>query len=224
MKKFLVFGFWFLVSGFITAQYNDAGLWTSITAEKKITQSFSAYFNESFRFSENISELGGFFSEMGIEKKFRKNLSFALCYRFANKRELNNSYSPRHRYFFDISYRKKISGFAISYRARIQSQVENYFLPAEKLYGNTPENYWRNKLSLSYNPSKKFKPFVSAEIWYRLSDQKENFIDNIRYSAGIQYDLNKKNSIEMYYIFQKELQQKNPLTDFISALSYAFTF
>ena len=131
MKKFLTSGFWLLASGFLSAQYNDAGLWTSITAEKKISQSFSASFNETFRFNENITELGNYFSEVGLDRKIVKGLSMGLSYRFINKRELDDSYSPRHRYFFDVSCRKKIADFAISCRTRIQSQVDNYFLPSD---------------------------------------------------------------------------------------------
>lgn len=224
MKKIFSGCLLFISCFSLPAQNEDAGLWTDITVEKKISRSSSVYVNESFRFSENISELSTFFTEAGVQKKLLKNLSFTLSYRFINKREPDDSYAQRHRYFADISFRKKIAAMSISFRTRIQSQVENYFLPSEKLYGNTPENYWRNKISLRYQSSKKFKPFIAAEIWYPLNNPKKKLVDNLRCSGGFQYELNKRNTIEISYIIEKELQQKNPATDFITALSYTFAF
>lgn len=184
----------------------------------------SCYFNESFRFIENFSELGTFFSEIGVERKLHKNLQLSLAYRYANKRGMEDSYSSRHRYFADLAIRKKMASIAVIYRTRIQTQVENYFLPAEKVYGNTPENYWRNKLSVRYLDFKKIKPAVSAELWYPVANPEKKYFDNVRFTAGIQYDLDKKNSFEAGYIIQKEIRLKNPQTDFITTLSYNFAF
>lgn len=225
IRKLSVFAIIFILLAWSAAwaQNSDAGLWTSISAEKKIAKSLSMSFNETFRFNENISELGNYFSEIGLEKKIIKGLSLGLNYRFINKRELNDAYSLKHRYLFDLIYKKKIEDFAVGFRSRFQSQVESYFLPKENIYGNIPDHYWRNKFSIRYQGFKKYKPALSAELWYPVKGRVERF-DNIRTSAGIQYDLNKKTSIEFEYIFQKELSKNNPRADFISSIGYKFAF
>lgn len=214
----------FFLSSISYSQENDAGLWTSVTVEKKISQSLSVNFSEAFRLDENIGELGTVFSELGIEKKIVKGLSVSAYYRFAQKRELSDDYSQRHRYYADVSYRKKISDLAISFRSRYQVQLEDYFLPSEKYYGNAPENYLRNKISIKHNSSKKYKPFLSAEIWSPLWKGADYFIDNLRFAAGFEYEINKRSSLDIYYIFQREINRRNPRTDYISALSYTFAF
>lgn len=224
MKKIFSGCLLFSVFFSLFSQEKDAGLWTEIAVEKKITQSFSAYINQSLRFHENVSEPGGFFTEAGLEKKILKDIGFSLNYRYYHKKDKDGSYAPRHRYFIDISYKKKLGRrIAVSYRIRLQSQVKNYFIPSE-LYGNSPENYWRNKLSLRYMPVKKIRPFIAAEIWHPLNNPKRKPVDNLRFSGGLQHDLNKRNAIEICFITQRELQQKNPLTEFIIALNYTFAF
>lgn len=224
MKKFLASVCFWLAAFLLPAQVNDAGLWTGLAAEKKISQSLSASFSQTFRFNENISELGNYFSEVGIDRKIVKGISLGASYRYINKRELNDSYSVKHRYFIGLSLKKKLAGISLSFRTRLQSQLDHYFLPSEKLYGNTPQNYWRNKISLSYVPSKKYKPFISAELWHPFYNPDALVFDNLRCSAGTQYDINKKNSLETEFIFQKELGQKNPETDFIFSINYTFAF
>ncbi len=221
MNKFLISYFLFLISYYSFSQWNDAGLWTSASVEKKITQTLSANFSEAFRFNENISELGSFFSEFGIEKKISKNLRASINYRFSSKRGIDDIYSQRYRYFVDLNFRKKISKIVVNYRARIQSQIKNNF-SRENI--SNPENHWRNKISLRYNLEKKYQPFISGEWWYPLNNPKQKYFDNLRCAAGLQYEINKMSSVELYYMIQKELHKNNPETDFILGIGYNFSF
>ncbi|MBK6640071.1 MAG: DUF2490 domain-containing protein [Bacteroidetes bacterium] len=101
-------------STFSVAQVNDAGLWTSINLEKKITKEIAVDLSQEFRFNENISELGSFFTEISAQYKLHKNLSIGAGYRFINKRELDDSYEKRHRMLFDLNTKEKISKIAVS--------------------------------------------------------------------------------------------------------------
>ena len=94
---------------FVNAQvYNDAGLWLTLKAEKKITPRFSAELTQEFRMDENISELGEFYTESGIVYKFNKSIRFSADFRYENKYKNHSAkdeiYNKRYYYFLNLYF------------------------------------------------------------------------------------------------------------------------
>lgn len=203
------------------AQYNDAGLWLGMTIEKKITSSTSLVLSEELRMNENISQVGTVFTDLGLSHKLNKYFSAGLNYRFSLKRNPDAYYGTRHRLYGDITGRYKIKRVTIVLRERIQSQMENI---NSSETGRFPQWYLRSKLTVRYSLINKIKPSVAIEVFYQLNNPEGNEIDNLRYSAGIEYEFNKRHVIEPFYIIQQEIHVNNPVTDFVSGISYAFTF
>jgi hypothetical protein len=220
MNKFFLLLFC-LSACYCNAQVNDAGLWTSINIEKKIAKGFTASLSQEFRFRENISELGTAFTEAGVEHKIIKRLSFGIGYRFIQSRNLDDTYSMRHRLLADLSYRYKIKKVGITLRERFQSQVKDIQYGED---GFAPVHYLRSKLNIKYAPEKKYGPWISAEVFYQLNNNKGNEIDNIRYAAGVDYDFNKRHSISLFYLINQGVNTSNPLTEYISGISYKYSF
>lgn len=221
MNKYFLFLLFLLPAFNSNAQVNDAGLWTSINIEKKISKGFTAALSQEFRFKENISELGTAFTEVGIEHKIIKRLSFGIGYRFIQSRSLDDAYSLRHRLMADLSYRYKIKHVGITLRERFQSQVKDVQYGED---GFAPVHYLRSKMSIKYAPEKKYAPWISAELFYQLNNNKGNEIDNIRYAAGIDYDFNKRHSVGLFYLINQEINMSDPLTEYISGISYKYSF
>jgi len=204
------------------AQYNDAGMWFSINAEKKITPVFSFTLSEEGRFNENISELGTFFTDAGLSYKIGKLFKVSINYRFTNKRQVNDFYSKRHRYYVDLSIRKKFKPIILSFRTRFQSQYTDMFSSST---GLMPSYYSRNKLTLKFDLDKKYTPYISTELFSPLNNQDGGIlIDNARYTAGIEYAFNRMHSLDIFYLIQRECNVKNPETDYIIGLGYNLNF
>jgi hypothetical protein len=204
------------------AQVNDAGLWTSLSAEKKLSKGFTASLSQELRFNENISELGTAFTEAGVEHKIIKRIAIGLGYRFIQKKNPDDSYSLRHRLLIDLTYRYKAGEFSFSLRERFQSQVADV---ASGEDGFLPVNYLRNKLTIKYSPDKKdFSPWISTEVFYQLNNNRGNEIDNMRYAAGVDFDFNKHHSIGLFYLINQEINVSNALTEYISGIGYKYTF
>jgi hypothetical protein len=202
------------------AQINDAGLWTSISLEKKISKRISLVASEELRFNENISELGTFFTEIGPQFKFYKGLNAGISYRFIQKRRLDDSYSVRHRINTDLSYRFKIKDFTLSLRERYQVQYgENYFTGESETANTT----LRSKLSLKYRINKKWDATVFGEIFNPLFEG-ETYISDFRIGAGIDYQIIKPLGVEVFYLINKELNVANPTTDYVGGLGITYSF
>lgn len=224
MSKKKILFFLILISFTATAQVNDAGLWTSLNIEKKFSKRFALTLSQEFRLNENISELGTTFTELSVDVKIKgvKGLSLSPGYRFIQRRNIDDSYSVRHRALFDLNYRYKTGAFSITLRERFQSQVADVITGED---GFLPVNYLRNKISLKYAPDKKkYAPWISAEVFYQLNNNEGNEIDNLRYAAGLDYDLTKKHAISAFYMINKEVNVNDAWIEYIIGVGYKFTF
>jgi hypothetical protein len=204
-----------------TAQVNDAGLWLSVNAEKKITQKFSIGLSQEFRLNENMAELGSFLTDVGVAYKFNKYIRVSANYRFSGKRRLDDTYSKRHRYYIDLTGRIKKKPVIFLLRSRFQSQYADVFSSAE---GKIPSYYSRNKFTLKLDLDKKFVPYISAETFTPISGNDGILIDNARYSAGTEYNFNRMHGIDLFLMMQREFNVVNPETDYILGLGYNFSF
>lgn len=217
VHRIVLFSTCFFVFFQAKTQVNDAGLWLSVDVEKKITQKFSAQFSHALRYNENISELGTSFSEIGLSYKIIKPLSFGAVYRFAQRKRVDDFYSNRHRYAFNVVYRLKISQFKLNFREQYQSSYKDI---GTSETGSIPTNHFRSKITIAYDLEKKYTPYVSYELFYEIGE----YIDNMRYKGGVEYEINKFHTVEMYYMLDKEMNVKNPWTNYVIGLGYNLTF
>ena len=225
MSKFLAYIYivicsFLFITSHLKAQVNDAGIWTGIEIEKKITQAFSIKYIQETRFNENITEAGSLINELGADYRFDKKSRISFVYRVNYQRQLNNMYIPVNRFYFDYSYRNKLSIFEINFRLRAQMQSKNSFVYDSD--GNT-KSAIRPKISLKY-PLKKLQPYLSAEVYLPIFYNEYKPLDKLRFAIGTEYSFNKQNSIDLRYMIQKEFYTNNPVTDFVFSLSYNFKF
>jgi hypothetical protein len=208
-------------SGMITwSQENDAGMWLSLNVEKKITPAFSLNFSEEVRMYENITEVGIIFSDIGLAYKFGTRFRISANYRFINKKRLDDSYDNRQRYYFDFTYREKVTPLIIMFRVRFQSQYTDIFTSPE---GKIPEYYSRTKLTLKLDIDKRIKPYLYAESFFKLGNPEGILFDGIRYCAGIEFSFNRLHMVDLFYMIQRQFNVNNPETDFIVGIGYYFT-
>lgn len=205
----------------VKAQYNDAGLWTSINLEKKLNKQFSVSVSEEIRMNENVTEIGTFFTDLGVNYKINKIFKIGGYYRFINKRNLDDSYNKRNRFYFDLSCKTKMYLFSLTFRTRFQSQFKETNKSAD---AGIAENYWRNKLSLKYDLNKKIGFIGSYEIFTPLRSYDKVFKDNQRFNLGLEYTFNKMHSFNLSYMIQNESNVNNPESDYITCIGYNFSF
>ena len=219
IRIFLAFFFGLMLCVAAKAQYNDAGLWASLSLEVKLVKKVSANIAQEFRFNENISELGTAFTDVGLSYKLNKHVQVAANYRFTQKRRIDDSYSLKHRVYVDVKYEKKAKPIQIVFRSRFQDEYSDIGRASD---AGIPNYYLRNKLTFELDLDKAYMPYVSVELFSPLNNPREYLFDNIRSSAGIEYSLTKKQKIDLYYMIQRELNVSRPQIDFILGIGYSF--
>ena len=106
-------------------------------------------------------------------------------------------------------------------RERLQTQYVNVNSSEN---GKVAERYLRNKVTLKYDLGKKYTPFFATELFYQLTNAKGNEFDNVRYTAGFNYEFSKRASLDLFYLINKAFNTNDPVTDYVSGISFNYSF
>jgi hypothetical protein len=211
-----------LCAGAARAQ-EDLGLWTALSFEKKFTRKFSGVVEQNLRLNENISRLDQTFTNFALSYRFGKHLKLTGFYRFSQKHK-PEGISLRHRVYGDIALRFKLKPAVLTYRLRLQSQVQD--VQSSEL-GSIPESTTRNRLELKLDFDRRIRPYFNAELFYQINDprnsERNNYLNLIRYTGGFEYEINKKNYMGLYYLFQQGLNFSSD-REYIIGVDYGFVF
>ena len=184
------------------SQDDDFGIWYGISVEHKLIKNLEFDLSGNVRTYQNASKIEEAFLEAGLTYKFIRNLSLGGSYRFTEFRDDNASYHPRHKWFVDLKGNLPLGHFDISARVRLQERYKTYFQDEND---KIPRTHIRYKIKILYNiPSFPVNPFISAELFCPVSSEKKRSVDKNRFMAGAEYNINKKNSVEAEYIFQRD--------------------
>lgn len=203
------------------SQEKDFGIWYGISAEHKLSKKFEIDLSANIRTFENASKIEEAFIEGGVTYNLNKNLSVAGSYRLTKALENNNSYYLRHKYLIDLKGTLPISDFTLSCRLRYQTLIKNYVQHEVDKY---PSYTGRIKVKLVYH-TKTFpvNPYIYIESFCPMFSKYSGTIGKNRYSAGLDFKITKRQSVETEYIFQRDYQPH--LSDInIASINYNIKF
>ena len=192
----------------LTSAYDrvrDVCQWNTFSLDKKLSDRWSVGLDEELRFHQNVTQVNQSFTNVGVTFKAFKNVKISVVYRLIQRYQPNRDVSIRHRIYTDLTFKKKSNYLTYIYRTRFQTQVRDYYSSPD---GQNLENYWRHKFEVRYNSKGNLKPYVGTEFYYqlqnvRLREGNHRFVSS-RYQLGLDYIINKKNSIGAYYMLKKE--------------------
>ena len=82
----------------------------------------------------------------------------------------------------------------------------------------------RSRLQLRYSHNWYLTPYVSAEIHTQLYRPDRYPLARFTGRAGVSYRFDVHNTVDMTFFYQKNVNRVNARTNYISALSYSFSF
>ncbi|MFL5728200.1 MAG: DUF2490 domain-containing protein [Cytophagaceae bacterium] len=225
MKRALTISLLLLCAAQIQAQhYNDARLWLSGNVQKKLSNKFSANFTESVRMYENYTQLGQVYSDFGLRYKISKNWRVAGHVRLSKNRKNQETFTSRIRFYADVAYKQKAGKFLdFVFRARYQSQYTDY---NRSKNGHSPSNHLRLKTTMNFDLNKRYTPYLAGELFFQrsYSDNKNRF-DQTRFSAGLLYDIDKKNQVDVHYMVNTNFNNNNQgARYYVLSLNYYYSF
>lgn len=219
----LVAGFCFSLTAM--AQEDDFGIWTSVGATKKITKDFGITGELEYRTRNDSKTTERWSGELSMNYKLAPYLKLEGGYvyiyynhpsEFTSKGNYIPEYwSPRHRLYFGAAGSYKTNRWTFSLRERYQytyrtsltvpkySDTSKTEQKSDEEISGKSTSILRSRLQVEYDiKGSPFKPFASCELFNLISDGMKN--DKTRWTIGTDFALNKSNSIELYYRYQKQ--------------------
>lgn len=211
-KRILYFLLFLMAQIHVQGQILDAGLWNTITLQKKLGKSFKINLSEELRFNNNISQLSTAFTELGGEYKINKRIKIESTYRFIKKKQADETYSSKHRINVNLQSNYEFDRFRVALRESYQTQFTTV------TNKQIPETTLRSKASIRYSINKRIVPNLAFEIFNPLF-QSHPLPEQLRYSIGTDIALNKKFTIGLFYLINQEINVNNPLTEYVLGLN-----
>lgn len=214
----------FSSDSFAQKKYKDFWQWNTFSLEKKINVRWSINFEEELRFFDNATRINLFYTNLGFTYKINRLFKAAVVYRHIQKSTNTKGYSSRHRIYADLIFKYKINKITLGYRSRLQTQVRDVRSSED---GTTPESYWRNKFDFKYTAKEKFTPYIAAEFRYQFPNPRlqeaNNKFNRGRFYFGCDYEVNKKNTVGLYYMIQDEFNVNEAEIDYVLGVQYAIS-
>ncbi len=216
---FLVFIF---ISSITFSQEQDFEIWTGATVKSKFLKILEISVEEQFRFNNNATQISKYFTDLGLSYDITKNIEIGGFYRYIRFRQLDGNYNYWHRFYTDLTIKKDIRRFQLTFRSRYQAR---YVDVVYRDLGYLQKNYSRNKLSIEYYHRKYPINFVIANEWYyQINRYEGSKFDKYRIEFGLDYVINQNNKVKASYTLQREINVANPLYTYILELGYAYSF
>lgn len=208
-------------SSLIYSQEKDFGIWYNLNSTTRLTKKLDLDFSLNLRTFNRAAKVDEGYTEIGLSWNLLKFLAFAGSYRLTEKLEDDSKYHIRHKWLADIKGTGDVGNFSFSGRFRFQRQDKIYIENSED---EIPDYYGRIRFKAKYNiKSFPLDPYLSYETFFRMFEYSEKRFDKNRFSVGAEYKINKKNSVEAAYLFQRDYLPH--LSDIsIISISYNFKF
>jgi hypothetical protein len=178
-----------------TVDRDDNQSWNDVQLTAPLTEQFDVVMTGTLRFGKNITRVQE--TRLGLAFVFKpiKDLSFSPSFLYINARNSSGRFRVEKRLGFYGRYRFPIKSFGLSHRSLFEWRIR------------TPRSSWRYRPSLTFEKdiSEKFikgaKFFATEEVFY---DSVLDKFSRNRFSVGITKTLNKKLSLDVYYLRQND--------------------
>lgn len=221
MKQFSLLVTCIFAGVFLHAQTSDFGMWNTFSVNKEITKKFTVGIDQELRLRDNLSTVHLLYTNVGASYKLSDYFKIGVVYRFIDRHKEDLTWGIRHRIYTDLTFKVKPGKFSIGYRARFQAEWRAQGYTGE--YGKIPEIFMRNQVKVAYKASDDLEPYAGIEVRWQLQNPRIPYhqsIDRGRYFAGVNYEINKHNTVGTYFLIQKEVNVVNRQSLFIWGLEY----
>lgn len=183
---------------------NDAQIRLGVSVEKKLSKRFSLYVQQQDRITNNVSEFHRASGTAGLSVGITRNIRLYADYTRIYRRN-GDVIEAMNRYSAALGLKKDFGRWRFSYRNKVQFryQAEN----SEQT--NELHLYDRNKVEARYHLNKRLAFYLAEEVYIPLNSESTTGIERSRSYAGMLFNTFKHQQIEVYFLYQAQLQQND---------------
>ena len=181
---------------------DDTESWSSIGFETKLPYSLELELEQGLRLKDQMSSFKQTFTQVSIAYEIIDGMKIFVPIRYAIFED-----KAKQRISAGGSYKYDLKPLSFKYRSKFQMTFEEDE-PSRELV--------RNKFSIDYKINKKFKSYISGEIFH-LYDIDQYQYDEYRISTGMNMSIKKKRQLKIFYTYKLEdltRSRKNQINTF----------
>jgi len=194
-------------------------LWSGAELQIPYSKAFSVTFSPELRLTDK-KRIDDFILEAEAQLRIHKILRPTISYRYYR------FYDDPGEYFNGQRLGAGINSSVELGRLKMTNRLFYFHrLITRYAYGYSIETRreFREGIKITYNIRRtKLKPFVQAEIYYDLSPNRNYEFSKIRVRTGLEYPLNKRSSIVLFFQIQDKLNTSNPLRTYTVGIFYNY--
>ena len=195
----------FLISQILIA--DEFELRNSVSYKIKLPNSLRLDLEQSIRSRHENLVFRQTFSEASLSYEPVNNMKIFIPLRYAIFKD-----KVKTRASFGGSYKAQLNDFSVRFKTRYQLGFEEQ---------KDTEQVLRNKLYAYYKVSKRYKPFMSYEIFNPIDSKVEN-MNEYRVTSGLDIGLRGKKSIKIYFQYKVEDLEKKD-TDKMNIIGFSYS-
>lgn len=186
----------------VYAQHDDFGTWTNVEVKKRILPRLDIAVEGDIRFRDDMESLDRWAAIVSMSYQWLSFFSVGANYNFIRFNHTKRGWETGHRYNLYCTASAKWNQWTVSLRERYE---QTYRDGVESSSGSpNPNKVMRSRLMVAYAIQYTgFKPFLSSEFFDTVNAHNSSVWDKVWYTAGAEYKLNKRHSLQMYYRYQK---------------------
>ena len=189
---------------------DDTESWSSIGFETRLPYSIELELDQGLRLKDQMSSFKQTFTQVSIGYEIIDGMKIFVPIRYAIFED-----KTKQRISAGGSYKYDLKPLSFKYRSKFQMIFEEDE-PSRELV--------RNKFSIDYKINKKFKSYISGEVFH-LYDLDQYQYDEYRISTGMNVSIKKKRQLKIFYTYKIEDLTKSSTNQInIFGIGYNFKF
>ena len=210
------------------AQNSDWRLWTSIDAEKKLSENWDLTIGAQYRWMDIISVTDQIRGSTDVFWTLGKYIQLGAGYELiARKNAQEDIFVYRNRFRVQSRVQYRYAQFTVDWRFRTQlTMIEKEDFSGGITFDNQYHRWaLRNRFRLRYNiRNTPLRPYLSFELFHQpLSVLEYRYIQN-RFTIGSVFNINQSHNIEVDYRLETEIVDANKFRYNIVKIGYVFSF
>lgn len=194
----------------------DFGGRFSVELDKKLAKGLHLSLNGEARMEDGFSSLGRYQADLGMTYKINSWLRAGAGYTFIEKKNSDGIWDPRHRFYADLRGRLVSGYWTFSLKERLQLTHRS---DVNQFQTNPNAMALKSTLKAQYDGFSSISPYAYVDFRLALNDPAcsatwngssysdyvfngytDTYLNRIRGGLGLEYNINKKNSLDFYVI------------------------
>lgn len=188
---------------------DDTATWVFLSVKKALSPKWSLLMKSEIHTKDNTSDMDYYYILGGGGYKINSWLRtdcgiLYVDYKNPGSEAYKSFWRPMYRSYVTFTFSKQIGPI----RGSLREYWGYCWMPEatteEGVYKKgSAFHEWRNRLRLDYSTGTKFTPYVYVEDWMRKT------LERMRYVGGVDYKLDKHNTVGAFYMYQDKYKALN---------------